>query len=235
MTLRAPLLPPDAVPNRFGWRHEGAGPQLLDNDALQDDALLPPERFDHPNLKQRPPYVPERLGPPTFSFALRKSCAGLAYDYRRDPHSLYDRILTRTLVADDGPALRWMLSGLQFSTDFVRLHTSGRLTIEELAYVTREAFGDRAPYRTWLNQWGREPTRALPSLPAEIRLDHPNELVGLDVRDLEPDDDRRIAVGDTLYIKLNGHVYRISTELLDTAAPQPAAAPPAALSVLTPS
>ena len=126
-----------------------------------------------------------------------------------------------------------MLSGLQFSTDFVRLHTTGRLTIEEMAYMTREAFGERAPYRTWLNQWGREPTRALPSLPAEVRLHHPNELIGLDVRDLETDDDRRIDVGDTLCIKLNGHVYRISTELLDTAAPQATAAPPAALPVLT--
>ena len=176
MTLRAPLLSSDAVPNRFGWRHEGPGPQLIADDTPMDGELLPAAAFDHPALQRRPPYVPERLGLPTFSFALRKSCAGLAYEYRRDPEGIYERIMGKALVAEDGAALRWMLSGLQFPTQFVRLHTCGRLTIEELAYMARSAFGNRGAYRTWLNQWGRSPERALPSLPGSILLERPDEL-----------------------------------------------------------
>ena len=219
MTLRAPLLSPDAVPNRFGWRHEGPGPQLIADDTPMDGELLPAAAFDHPALQRRPPYVPERLGLPTFSFALRKSCAGLAYEYRRDPEGIYERIMGKALVAEDGAALRWMLSGLQFPTQFVRLHTCGRLTIEELAYMARSAFGNRGAYRTWLNQWGRSPERALPSLPGSILLERPDELVGLDLRDMPPGDDRRIDRHGKTYVKLNGHIYRLPTHLLEPETP----------------
>ena len=78
MKLRAPLVPADAVPNRFGWRHEGPGPQWPDVDD-PDEELLPAARFDHPALKRRPPYVPERQGVATFSFMMLKGCAGLAH------------------------------------------------------------------------------------------------------------------------------------------------------------
>ena len=203
------------------------------------DTLLPAEAFDHPSLKRRPPYVPEHFGPRTFAFALRKSCAGLDHRYRRDPNELYNRIISRTLDPDDGPALRWMTSGLQFSTDFVRLHTVGRLTIEELAYTVRFAYGDCAPYCTWLNQWGRNPNLPLPSFRDDFPLERPDELVGLDVRDIPPDDDHRIDVDDTTYLKLNGHMYWLPTHLLEAEKPRATNATtcfagPGARSVLTP-
>ena len=225
MTLRAPLLPRGAPQNRFGWRHEGPGPQLLEPEALRDDRLLPAEAFDHPALERRPPYVPERLARRTFSFTLRKSCAGLAHRYRRDADDVYDRIISRTLDADDGPALRWMTSGLQFSSDFVRLHTVGRLTIAELAYLVRFAYGANAPYRTWLNQWARDPDRPMPTYRDDFELERPDELIGLDLRDLPPGDDRRLDIDDTTYFKLNAHIYWLPTTLLDRHRPRPGAGP----------
>ena len=215
MTLRAPLLPADSVENRFGWLHEGPGPQLPAKGTPRDEKLLPAEAFDHPALKRRPPYVPERFARRTFAFAVKKSCAGLAHRYRRDPGELYDRIVSRTLAIGDRVALCWMTSGLQFSTDFVRLHTVGRLTIEELAYTVRFACGERTPYRTWLNQWGRDPNRPLPSFRDDFPLERPDELAGLDLRDIPPGDDRRIDVDGTSYFKLNAHLYWLPTALLE--------------------
>ena len=224
MNLRAPLLPADAVENRFGWRHEGPGPQLPEKDAPRDDTLLPAEAFDHPALKRRPPYAPERLGLRNFTFTMQKACAGLNHHYRRDPKEVYARIVSRSLVPDDSPVLRWMTTGLQFSWLFVRLHAVGRLTIEELAYTVRFACGDQAPYRTWLNQWGRNPNRPLPSFRDDFPLERPDELVGLDARDIPPDDDRRIDVDGTTYLKLNGHMYWLPTHLLEAETPRATAA-----------
>ena len=128
-----------------------------------------------------------------FLFRIRKGCAGLAHRYRRDPDILYRRIMDKTLDDEDGPALRWMLSGFHRAEDFVRMHTRGRLTIEELAYLVRFAFGeDDTPYRCWLNQWGRDPQRPLPSLFGTIELDAPDELIGLDLDHIPVDDHRRI-------------------------------------------
>ena len=169
MKLRAPHLPADTVPNRFGWRHEGPGPQWPDGGGATDEDLLPAESFNHPALKQRPPYVPERQGRTTFAFMVRKGCAGLAHLHRREPEALYHRIMQQALEDEDGAAIRWMISGLQWDEDFVRLHTMGRLSIEELAYMVRWTYGAKqAPYRKWLNQWGREPHRPLPSAPGIV-------------------------------------------------------------------
>ena len=207
MKLRAPLVPVDAVPNRFGWHHEGPGPQWPDDEET-DEELLPAESFNHPALKRRPPYVPERQGTATFSFMVRKRCAGLAHRYRREPEELYRRIMRQALEKEDGAAIRWMISGLHRAEDFVRLHTMGRLSIEELAYMVRWAFGEeQTPYRRWLNQWGREPNRPLPSLPGTIKLETENDLIGLRIDDIPAGDDRRIDEDGCTYVKLNGHMY----------------------------
>ena len=207
MTQRFPLVPANAPANRFGWRHDGPGPQL-DNDPNADKHLLPAERFDHPELKRRPPYVPERIGRGTFTFMVRKGCAGLAHHYRREPESLYRRVMHKSLNKEDGAALRWALSGFHHDKDFVRLHTKGRLTIEELAYLVRWAYGeDHTPYRSWLNQWGGDPQRPLPSLFDTIELETENDLIGLHIDDIPVGDDRRIDENGFTYIKLNGHMY----------------------------
>ena len=83
--------------------------------------------------------------------------------YRKEPEALYRRITELTLEEDDGVALRWMITGLHQDEDFVGMHTMSRLTIEELAHLVRSAFGEKqTPYRSWLNQWAREPDRPLP-------------------------------------------------------------------------
>ena len=204
MNLRAPMVPEDAVPNRFGWRHEGPGPQWPKR-ADPKEELLPSERFDHPALKRRPCYVPEREGIETFSFMLRKGCAGLAHRHRREPEPLYRRITRQTMRAKDVAAVRWMISALHTDEDFVRLHTMGRLSIEELAYVVRTAYGPaRAPFRAWLNQWAREPEKPLPSLPGTVMLRSEDELMGLRIDDIPAGDDRRIDEEGVTYLKLNG-------------------------------
>ena len=123
----------------------------------------------------------------------------------------------KTLDEEDGAALRWMLSGLHHAEDFVRLHTMGRLTIEELAYLVRWAFGEKnTPYHSWLNQWGRDPQRPLPSLFATIELETANDLIGLHVDDIPAGDDRRIDEDGFTYIKPErSHVLAESTQQTD--------------------
>lgn len=207
MRVRWPLVPEDSVPNRFGWRHEGPGPQWPQT-WDRAETLLPGECFDHETLKKPPQYVPERQGGKTFGFMLDKGCAGLAYECRTDAGGLHARIASRTMVESDTVPARWMLSGLQTDEDFVRLHTMGRLSIASLAYLVREAFGEtRAPWRQWLNQWGRDPGKPLPTLPGDVRLESADDLVGLHVDDIALDDERRIDESGITYVKLNGHLY----------------------------
>ena len=92
MKLRAPHLPADTVPNRFGWRHEGPGPQWPDDEGETVEELFPAESFNHPALKRRPPYDAQRQGTAMLSFTVRKGCAGLAHGYHREPEKLYRRI-----------------------------------------------------------------------------------------------------------------------------------------------
>ena len=207
MNVRWPLVPADSVPNRFGWRHEGPGPQWPET-VDPSEELLPASRFDHPALKRRPLYVPQRVGVKTFSFMMRKGCAGLAHCYRREPEALYRRITELTLKEDDGVALRWMIAGLHHGEDFVGMHTMSRLTIQELAHLVRSAFTEKeTPYRSWLNQWGREPDRPLPSLPGVIPLESEDDLTGLHIDDIPVGDDRRIDHDGITYLKLHGHRY----------------------------
>ena len=204
---RAPLVPAYAPENQFGWRHEGPGPQWPEDDDA-DEPLLPQERFAHPALQRPPQYMPARNAAKTFWFIMHKGCAGLAHPYRVDAYALYERIQRLAMTPDDGPAVRWTLSGLHSGAHFVQLHTLCRFTIEELAYLVRTAFGPRhAPYRDWLNQWGRDPERPLPTLPASIELESEDALEGLHIDDIAPGDDRRIDIEGTTYIKLNGHIY----------------------------
>ena len=212
MNLRWPGIPADTPHNRFGWRHEGAGPQL-DDDPGAGEPLLDERRFDHPQLKKRPPYVPPAMARRSFAFKVRKGCAGLAHEYRKEPEGVYERIVARGLDAGDGTVIRWMIGGLRTDEDFVRLHTVCRLSIEELAYMVRFAFAkDSAPYRTWLNQWAREPSRPMPSLPECIELKSGDELAGLHVDDIAPGDERRIDIAGTTYLKLNAHMYWLRRE-----------------------
>ena len=207
MTVRWPLVPADAAPNRFGWRHEGPGVQWPEPSDTNEQ-LLPSEDFDHPELKRPPAYVPEHEGEATFDFMMLKGCAGLAHEFRRQPAELYARIKQQALERDDEPALRWMITGLRKDEDFVALHTMGRLSIQELAYLVRTAFGaERAPFRRWLNQWARDPHKPLPSLPGTIGLKSENDLVGLHIDDIPPGDDRRIDEDGITYLKIYGHMY----------------------------
>ena len=206
MKTRWPLIGAQTPQNRFGWQHEGPGPQA---DGVRDgaDGLLPEERFAHPNLRRRPPYVPIDIGKECLRFSIAKGTAGLAGEYRSAPEDLSRRVMNQELRESDLPAIRWWISGLHRIEDFVRLHTSGRLTIEEMAYMVRRAFGDKAPYRGWLNQWGREPERELPSLAACIKLESSEELVGMRIDDIGRSDSRRIDENGITYVKLNGHIY----------------------------
>ena len=207
---RAPLIPAEAPENQFGWRHEGPGPQWPEDEGA-NEVLLPQERFRHPALQRCPPYMPAHSAAKTFSFIVRKGCAGLAHQYRVDADALYERIQRLAVTPHDGPAVRWTISGLHSGAHFVRLHTLCRLTIEELAYLVRTAFGPRhAPYRSWLNQWGRNPQRPLPTLPASVRLESEDDLEGLHIDDIRPGDDRRIDSHGMTYLKLNGHIYRLA-------------------------
>ena len=61
MNVRWPLVPADSVPNRFGWRHEGPGPQWPET-VDPSEELLPASHFDHPALKRRPLYLPNLHG-----------------------------------------------------------------------------------------------------------------------------------------------------------------------------
>ena len=126
----------------------------------------------------------------------------------REPEALYHRIMQQTLNDEDGAAIRWMISGLQWDENCVRLHTMGRLSIEELAYMGRWSYGAKqAPCRKWLNQWGRKPDRPLPRAPGRIELETENERMELRLDEMPPGDEHRIDEDGCTYAKLNGHLY----------------------------
>ena len=210
--LRYPHLPPECVSNRFGWRFDGAGRQLP-RDA-DDDApdLLPEDRFSDPRLKVRPPYVNDRMSRLHIDFLIGKGCAGLAHEYRESAEAVRQAMFAGEFSRRQATTIRWALDGMRHER-FTSLHSIARLTIEELARMIRNLYpAPYRPWRSWLNQWAADPGRAMPTEEgASWKLEEPDELIGIDLREISPEDERRIDEDGITYVKLNGIVYFMDT------------------------
>ena len=213
--VRYPHPPPEDVNERFGRRFDGAGRQLVVDECENDPELLPPERFADERLRTGPPYISERMREAHIDFFIRKGCAGLGNEYRVSPERAYRAMQSGEFPRREEVAVRWALDGMR-AEEFGSLHSVGMLTIDELARMVRILYPLAAPWRTWLNQWARDPGRAMPTEEnLAWELEAPDELDGFDLRELERGDERRIDEDGTTYVKLNGIVYFIRTDRLE--------------------
>ena len=212
---RYPHPPADSVSNRFDRRFDGAGRQLVQEELENDPELLPPERFTDERLRARPPYISERMCKAHIDLFIARGCAGLRNEYRVSPEQAYRAMQSGEFSRKEEVAVRWALDGMR-PEEFGSLHSVGRLTIEELARMVRILYPLEAPWRTWLNQWARDPDRAMPTEEDFTwELEAPGELEDIDLREVKRGDERRIDENGTTYVKLNGILYSIRTDRLE--------------------
>lgn len=130
----------------------------------QEEALLlPMSRFAHPNLNQRPAYMPEELADANMSLMLGKACAGLSPDLRIGGACMRRAFISGHFDRKARSTWQWAWPGVPECVT-PHLHALCALTIRELAWGMREVFGEEAgglaPY---LNQWGEDPHKPLPT------------------------------------------------------------------------
>ena len=130
--------------------------------------LLPAERFELPELRVRPPYVPEPISAGYFRLLVLKHCAGLNPEVRLDPAELRRRIMRLDIPDCPGmmQTLLWLWPGI-WTYQLPLLHSLGGLTIEELAFLFRrvmEFVGKPAQgsLAAWLNRWPDDPCLPMP-------------------------------------------------------------------------
>ena len=149
---------------------------------------------------------------------IRKGCAGLRNEYRVSPEQAYRAMQSGEFSRTEEVAVRWALDGMR-PEEFGSLHSVGKLTIEELARMVRTLYPLEAPWRTWLNQWARDPDRAMPTEEDFTwELEAPGELEDIDLREVKRGDERRIDEDGNTYVKLNGILYCIRTDRLEEGA-----------------
>lgn len=215
---RYPHPPAASVSNRFDRRFDGAGRQLVQEELENDPELLPPERFADERLRARPPCISERMRKTHIDLFITKGCAGLRNEYRVSAEQAYRAMQSGEFSRKEEVAVRWALDGMR-PEEFGSLHSLGRLTIEELARMVRTLYPLEAPWRTWLNQWARDPDRAMPTEEDFTwELEAPGELEDIDLREVKQGDERRIDEDGTTYVKLNGILYSIRTDRLEQGA-----------------
>ena len=124
--------------------------------------LLPLEQFDQPPLHRRPANIIARQADRQMDMLVRKQCAGLRQDLRVPGARLRHAFIFGRFTHRERAVLQWTVSGMR---DFLfpTWHSLCALTIFELARGMRVLGPEAGGYAHYLNQWGRDASRPLPS------------------------------------------------------------------------
>ena len=178
--------------------------------------LLPMSRFAHPNLNRRPAYMSEKLADDNMSLMLGKACAGLSRDLRVDGAWMRRAFMSGRFDRQARSSWEWAWSGLPECVT-PHLHALCALTIRELAWGMREVFGeDAGGLAHYLNQWGENPHKPLPTGEGVCILVKSIDDVPPPALAMRPDHPNRTDVeGGLTILELNDVKYGIETLVLN--------------------
>lgn len=126
------------------------------------EVLLPLGRFDHPNLRRRPANVVPAQADVQMDLIVGKECAGLRRDLRTTGAGMRRAFIAGRFGRNERVSLEWTTSGMHESL-FPTWHSLCALTIFELARGMRVLGPAAGGYAGYLNRWGEDPEKALPS------------------------------------------------------------------------
>ena len=126
------------------------------------ETLLPLEQFDRHPLHRRPTNIIAKQADRQMDMLVRKQCAGLRHDLRVSGARLRRAFIFGRFSYKERGVLQWTVSGMR---DFLfpTWHSLCALTIFELARGMRVLGPEAGGYAHYLNQWGQDPNRPLPS------------------------------------------------------------------------
>lgn len=181
----------------------------------EDEALLPLDRFDHPNLHKRPTNVTPGVADRQMNLVLAKQCAGLRHDLRTTGAAMRRAFIRGRFGRNERVSLEWALSGMR-KTHFPIWHSLCALTIHELARGLRILGPTAYGYATYLNQWGEDPSKPLPSAVGWTLAVRDFSALPQVVFDMGENDSRRTDIKEfgTSWLDVDGLCYVMPTKAL---------------------
>ena len=183
--------------------------------AERDTVLLPLDRFDHPNLHYRPTNIVPAQADVQMGLIVEKECAGLRHSLRTTGPRLRRAFIAGRFERNERIALEWTISGMREFL-FPTWHSLCALTIFELARGMRLLGPTAGGYADYLNQWGENPEKALPTAIGWTLYIHdhnllPQTAIEMDETDIRRNDIPEIGVS---VLDLDGLRYSLPTAAL---------------------